>query len=115
MGGEASFQAGVNGTKSYSCSASGSCGAGMKSEREFVLSLEVLEMLAFHSEAIAGAGYRDSVGRLRRLGLQHGRRHNDRGVEENKTCVTVWLANQDVSQEVAAHTICFRNNFVSGC
>ena len=56
MGGEASFQAGVNGTKSYSCSASGSCGAGMKSEREFVLSLEVLEMLAFHSEAIAGAG-----------------------------------------------------------
>lgn len=32
--GEASFKAGVNGTTSYSCSASGSCGAGLKSERE---------------------------------------------------------------------------------
>lgn len=34
--GEASFKAGVNGTTSYSCSASGSCGAGLKSERKFL-------------------------------------------------------------------------------
>lgn len=32
--GEAIFKAGINGTTSYSCSASGSCGAGLKAERK---------------------------------------------------------------------------------